>query len=186
MLQTGSKAHNANDSKFLSLSSNTFLQSDFHWPKLKMKTAVMRNGELHFLRLLLTYIHLVYLLSCPTVCNPLDSSLPVSSAHRISQARMLEQVATSLSRGSSWPRDETHVSCIGKWVLLLLSHQESSYASRRFLFHYYGNGLANRGTSTNLRKDFLSFVIYKYYLREGVSFYGLLLNQRNIQRIPVI
>ena len=166
-----------NFSHCLQIPSCNLISTGLNW---KWKQQLWGMGSFIFLRLLLTYIHLVYLLSCPAVCNPLDSNLPVSSAHRISQARMLERVATS------WPRDETHVSCIGKWVLLLLSHQESSYASRRFLFHYYGNGLPNRGRSTNFRKDFLSFVIYKYYLRVRVSFYGLLLNQRNIQRTPVI
>ena len=35
-----------------------------------------------------------------------------SSVLRISQARILEWVAISFSRGSSWPRDQTHISCI--------------------------------------------------------------------------
>ena len=38
--------------------------------------------------------------------------LPSSSVHEISQARILEWVAISFSRGSSWPRDGTRVSCI--------------------------------------------------------------------------
>ena len=50
--------------------------------------------------------------SCPTLCNPMDFSLPGSSVHGISQARILEQVATFFSRGSSWCRDRTWVSCI--------------------------------------------------------------------------
>ena len=50
--------------------------------------------------------------SCPTLCNPMDCSLPVSSAHGISLARVLEWVAISFSRGSSRPRDRTWVSCI--------------------------------------------------------------------------
>ena len=50
--------------------------------------------------------------SCPTLCNPMDCSLPGSSVCGISQARILEWVAISFSRGSSWPRDWTHVSCI--------------------------------------------------------------------------
>ena len=50
--------------------------------------------------------------SCPTVCNPMDYSLPGSSVHGIFQARILEWVAISFSRGSSQPRDGTHVSCI--------------------------------------------------------------------------
>ena len=39
--------------------------------------------------------------SCPTLCDPKDCSLPGSSAHRIFQARILEWVAISYSRGSS-------------------------------------------------------------------------------------
>ena len=49
--------------------------------------------------------------SCPTPCDPVDYSLPGSSVHGI-QTRTLEWVAIPFSRGSSWPRDRTWVSCI--------------------------------------------------------------------------
>ena len=58
--------------------------------------------------------------SCPTLCDPMDCRLPGSSVHGILQARTLEWVAISSSRGSSQPRDWTHVSCIsciGRWIL---------------------------------------------------------------------
>ena len=42
----------------------------------------------------------------------MDCSLPGSSLHGISQAKTLEWVAISFSRGSSWPRDWTYVSCL--------------------------------------------------------------------------
>ena len=45
------------------------------------------------------------------LCDPVDCSLPGSSVHGILQARMLEWVAMPSSRGSSWPRDQTHISC---------------------------------------------------------------------------
>ena len=51
--------------------------------------------------------------SCPTLCDPVDCSLPGSSVHGILQAWILEWVAISFSRGSSRPRDWTQVSCIG-------------------------------------------------------------------------
>ena len=51
--------------------------------------------------------------SCPTLCNPVDCSPPGSSVHGILQARILEWVAISFSRGSSQPRDQTQVSRIG-------------------------------------------------------------------------
>ena len=50
--------------------------------------------------------------SCPTLCDPMDCSLPGSSVHGISQARVLEWIAISSSRGSSQPRDRTQVSRI--------------------------------------------------------------------------
>ena len=43
----------------------------------------------------------------PTPCHPMDYSPPGSSVHGILQARLLEWVAISFSRGSSWPRDQT-------------------------------------------------------------------------------
>ena len=44
-------------------------------------------------------------------CNPMDCSLPGSSVHGISQARILEGVSICFSRGSSWPRDQIRVAC---------------------------------------------------------------------------
>ena len=48
--------------------------------------------------------------SCPTPCDPTDYSLPHSSVHGIFRARVLEGVAISFSRRSSWPRDQILVS----------------------------------------------------------------------------
>ena len=48
--------------------------------------------------------------SCLTLCNPMDCSLPCFSVHGIFQARLLEWVAISFSKGSSQPRDWTGVS----------------------------------------------------------------------------
>ena len=50
-------------------------------------------------------------------CDPRSCSLPGSSVHGISPERILELVSTSLSMGSSWPRDWTCVSCIGRQIL---------------------------------------------------------------------
>ena len=52
---------------------------------------------------------------CPTLCDPVNCSPPGSSVHGILQARISEWVTISLhqfTRGSSWPRDWTQVSCI--------------------------------------------------------------------------
>jgi len=50
-------------------------------------------------------------------CDPMDCSLPCSPVHGISQARILEWVAIDFSRGSSQPRDWTHISCLGRQIL---------------------------------------------------------------------
>ena len=47
----------------------------------------------------------------------MDCSLPCSSVHGIFQAIILEWVAISSSRRYSWLRDQTHVSCTGRWIL---------------------------------------------------------------------
>ena len=51
--------------------------------------------------------------SCPTLCDPVNCSLPGSSVYGIPQARVLEWGAISFSRVSSQHRDRTQVSCIG-------------------------------------------------------------------------
>ena len=49
---------------------------------------------------------------CLTLCDPMDCSLSGSSIHGIFQARVLEWIAISFSRGSSLPRNQTWVSLI--------------------------------------------------------------------------
>ena len=51
-------------------------------------------------------------LSHVQLCDPMDCGLQDSSIHGVFQARELEWVAISFSRGSSQPRDQTCVSCI--------------------------------------------------------------------------
>ena len=58
-------------------------------------------------------------------CDPVDCSTPGSSVHGISQARILEWVAIPSFRGSSRPRDWTHVSCIGRLVLYQWASREA-------------------------------------------------------------
>ena len=77
------------------------------------------------LSLFLRIKSLTYVLSCSVVsssCDSIDCSPAGSSVHGILQARMVEWVAISFSRGSSWPRDRTQVSCIAgrlftDWVM---------------------------------------------------------------------
>ena len=65
--------------------------------------------------------------SCPTLCDPVACSPPGPSVHGIPQARILEWVAISPSRGSSWPRDGTCISCIGRWIVCLTALQQQKF-----------------------------------------------------------
>ena len=64
--------------------------------------------------------------SCLTLCNPMDCSLPGSSVHGISQVSVLEWVAISSSRASSWPRDQTCISCTAGGFFTTCFYQLSS------------------------------------------------------------
>ena len=59
-----------------------------------------------------SYTHTEIVQSCPTLWDPMDYSLPGSLFHGILQAWILEWVAISSSRASSWPRDRNWVSRI--------------------------------------------------------------------------
>ena len=63
------------------------------------------------------FVRCAQALSCVQLYDPMDYSPPGSSVHGILQARILEWAAFPSSRGSSWPRDRTHVSSIGRQVL---------------------------------------------------------------------
>ena len=74
--------------------------------------------------------------SHPTLCDPMNCSPSGSSVHGILRARILEWVAISSSRGSSWPRDRTHISYVsytGKWVLHHKRHVGSPVSVVQFL-----------------------------------------------------
>ena len=73
--------------------------------------------------------------SCPTLCDPVDCRPSGSSVHGISQARILEWVAISFSRGSSRPRDRTQVFCIAGrcfnlWATRKAQLEETNFASQ--------------------------------------------------------
>ena len=80
--------------------------------------------------------------SCPTLCDPMDCSLPGSSIHGIFQARILEWVAISFSRRSSRPRDWTWISCIVGRCFTVWATREVPFKS---VFCY-------RGPSQELRR----------------------------------
>ena len=82
----------------------------------------------------------------------MDCSLPDSSVHGIFQAGILEWIVISFSRWFSWPRDQTHVSCISctgaeffttsaTWEISCWSMKRTNYQNLNFclwdgIFHF--------------------------------------------------
>ena len=83
-----------------------FSVNDFLMQQTAVLTIVFM---LHFTSL---KVKVLVALSCPTPWDTMDCRLPASSAHGILQARIVEWIAFSFSRESSWLRDRTWVSCI--------------------------------------------------------------------------
>ena len=94
--------------------------------------------------------------SCLPLCDPLDCSPPSFSVHGISQARILEWIAISFSRGSSRPRGQSPISCVsciaddslpaepsGKPLLLLERTTPTNYSIHTVVFcrHFLENNL---------------------------------------------
>ena len=74
---------------------------------------------------------------CPTLCDPMDCNLPGSSIHEIFRARVLEWVAISFSRGSSWPRDQTWVSHIAGRRFTIWPTREAQVKYNSYLFSQF-------------------------------------------------
>ena len=82
--------------------------------------------------------------SCLAHCDPIDCTQPASSVPVIFKAKILEWVAISYSRGSSWPRDPTHIPCVshtGRQILYHLSHQGSLWRNLLFSRPVLSNSL---------------------------------------------
>ena len=76
----------------------------------------------HALSGVFMHCHQGKLFSHVQLCNPMDCSPPGSSVIGIFQTRILEWVAISYSRGSSWLRYRTHVSCVSCTGRQILYH----------------------------------------------------------------
>ena len=87
------------------------------WRRKWQHTPVFLPGKSYGQRSLAGYSQVKVTQLCLTLCDPMDCSPPGSSVHGILQLKILECVAISFSRASSWPRDWTRVFCMGGWVL---------------------------------------------------------------------
>ena len=118
------------------------------------------------------------LLSCLTFYDPVDCSPPGSSVHGVLQARILEQVAMLSSRGSSQPRDQTHMSCVS---LIATNSLPTEPTQKLFLGNYCGKRLllllSNLVSCHALvylpKADGTSSVISSYYYKIHVQSHSL-------------
>ena len=80
---------------------------------------------------------------CLIPCDAMDYSLSGSSVHGVIQVRILDWVAMSFSRGSSWPRHQTHISMspalAGGFLITSISWEALSSQSRDDLYHLLWN-----------------------------------------------
>ena len=117
--------------------------------------------------------------SCPTLGNPMDCSPPGSSVHVTFQVRILEQVATSYSRGSSQPRDRSCVSCappalqagslpssrqgkLWRWPhLLTISHMDPEQMGRASQSRHSISVPTGRGDRAGVRAHFIKLPCFR-------------------------
>ena len=103
---------------------NIYVSRNYHryfcWKKGELEDCLYRKKESEVAQ------------SCPSLCDPMDCSPPGSSTHGILQARVLEWVAVSFSRGSAQPRDRTRVSHIPGRRLNLWATREAP----RTVYHH--------------------------------------------------
>ena len=103
------------------------LQWPFHWGKLSYNCWIQKC---------LLYVCVSAQLYI-AIWDPMDWGLPSSSVHGVLQARILEWVAITYSRGSSRPRDQIHVSCIsctGRWIIYHWATWEAHISSTNHMF----------------------------------------------------
>ena len=105
--------------------------------------------------------------SFPTLCKSMDCSPLGSSVHGIFQARILEWVAISSSRGSSQPRDGNHISCV-------------SCTGGQSLYHWVSWEALSPYYSAYVLIEWMSRWMHEYQEKEG----GLWYKERIMNKKP--
>ena len=106
--------------------------------------------------------------SCLTLWNP-RTYLPGSSVHGIHQTRILEWIAIPFSRGSSWPRDWTQVSCIAGIFFTVWANREALllFPQSQITCVFRCNFILQKSSELSLMTIFLS-MRRKKYCREAL------------------
>ena len=101
----------------------------------------------------------LWVCACPTLCHPMDCSLPGSSVYGILQARTLKWIAIPFSGGSSWPRDQAQVSCIAGRFFTIWATRDAliypQYNNFKHLCLEYNNRVSKymKQRKINLRRE---------------------------------
>ena len=104
--------------------------------------------------------------SCLTLWDPMGCSPPGFPVKGILQAGILEWVFIPFFRGSSWPRDQTRVSCIAGKFFTIWDTREANTSIFSFLYTFHINILFNYCSSilhiTTFSKTFFPLSFQKY------------------------
>ena len=98
----------------------------------------------------------------------MNCSPPGFSVHEISQVRILELVVIAFPRGSFWPRDQTCISCTGRWILYHWATWEAIQS--RDPWNYLNYTILNRLSFPTLLALFLPIKTTKKPLAHASSF----------------
>ena len=120
--------------------------SQIWWLKTTEKARCLKSISLNQINVIRSFLVDAHTQSCPTLWDPLDYSLPGSSVHGILQVRILEWIAISSSRGSSWPRDKTCISCVPAFSALLVDFLPLSHGGNP-CHHVFAPSESARGKS---------------------------------------
>ena len=131
---TWEKQQQQNTMNFYVPTSQVAIVNTWHVLSINSHTLLLTN----YIKLFLSLIYICAVLclvtqSCPTLCDPMDCHLPGFFVHGILEARILEWVAMPFSRGSSWPRNQTGVSCIAGGFFTSWATREAPYTSTTYL-----------------------------------------------------
>ena len=93
--------------------------------------------------------------SCPTLCNPMDCSLPGSSVHGIFQTRVLEWVATAFSTYQDYQLPISYQE-IYIYIYIFMCIYIYVYSNRKLILSSYFTCLAKIVGETDLTEILLS------------------------------
>ena len=116
---------------------------------------------------------------CPTFCDLMVCRPPGSSVHGIFQERILERVAISSCRGSSWSRHQTQISCINQQITYHWATWEAQWKD-----YYVWNTIGLVAFIYSLRIYWTPYLAHPWWLRASACNAGDLCSTSGLGRSP--